>query len=344
MLSNHPNILGRSVGGSSGGGGGAVSSVFGRTGDVVADPTDYSAYYGQLAAANEWTSVQTFDGSFIFTPATVTVTANAGPIDITKVRSVATNGANLTLTPSGAGTNGQQIGVAVVNSDTAAHTVTGAGTASTISYTMAASSTTLTYWQSNGSAWTLVGGAPTINDLSTVAPATGDFISLWDISGGTTIKAANSTILALYDSQASTMTNKIIDFGTSLASDDTFVGEVMSGLNNSGGVTQWDAVYMNSSSQWVLADANGSSTYPARGLATATSSTGNPTTVVIRGIVRNDGWSAWTVGGPLYLSGTAGAITQSVPATSGDKVQVIGYAIASKTIFVDFNSTYVTVA
>jgi len=191
-----------------GGGGGAVDSVFGRTGVVVADPTDYAAYYGQLAAANSWTGVNTFSGSFIFPPATVTVTANAGTIDITQARSVATNGANLTLTPSGAGTNGQQIGVAVVNSDTAAHTVTGAGSASTISYTMPASSTILTYWQSNGSAWSLVGGPPTTNDLSTIAPASGDLVGSWDISGGVTGKATWATVLALYDSQTATLTNK----------------------------------------------------------------------------------------------------------------------------------------
>ncbi len=177
-----------------GGGGGAVSSVFTRTGAVVADPSDYSAYYGLLGSANSWTGANTYSGSFIFTPATITVTANAGTIDITKVRSVATNGANLTLTPSAAGTNGQQIGVAVVNSDTASHTVTGAGSASTISYTMAASSTTLTYWQSNGSAWTLVGGAPTIIDLTTVTPVLADSVPFWDASGGV---AGKSTLTGI---------------------------------------------------------------------------------------------------------------------------------------------------
>lgn len=195
MLSNHPNIIGRSVGGSGGGGGGgAVDSVFGRTGDVVADSADYASFYGQLGSDNVWTGVNTHTGSFIFQPATITVAANAGTVDITKVRSVATNGANLTLTPSAAGTNGQQIGVAVVNSDTASHTVTGAGTASTISYTAAASSTTLTYWQSNGAAWTLVGGAPTIIDLSTVTPVLADSLSFWDASGGVTGKATFTTL------------------------------------------------------------------------------------------------------------------------------------------------------
>ena len=42
-----------------GGGGGDVSSVFGRTGAVVAEVGDYSAFYGQLGAANTWTGNQT---------------------------------------------------------------------------------------------------------------------------------------------------------------------------------------------------------------------------------------------------------------------------------------------
>ncbi len=104
----------------------------------------------------------------------------------------------MTLTPSAAGTNGQQIGVAVVNSDTASHTVTGAGTASTISYTMAASSTTLTYWQSNGSAWTLVGGAPTIIDLGTVTPVLADSIAFWDASGGLAGKSTLTGIQSIF--------------------------------------------------------------------------------------------------------------------------------------------------
>jgi hypothetical protein len=176
----------------SGGGGGAVDSVFGRTGTVTADAADYASFYLSQ------TDVNTVAGSWIFTPATIPIAANAGTVDITKVRSVATNGADTTLTPSAAGTNGQQIRVDFVNSDTAAHTVTGAGAASTISFTAAASSTTTTYWVSNGSAWSIVGGAPTINDLATVTPVLSDYVAFWDASGGLSGKALLSTVQSLF--------------------------------------------------------------------------------------------------------------------------------------------------
>lgn len=182
---------------SGGGGGGAVDDVFGRTGSITADVTDYSSFYGQLGAANNWLSAQTFGGQLIFEVAAVTIAANAGTINVGEddpPHNSVTNGANTTLTPSAAGTLGQQIAVIFTNSDTAAHTVTGAGTASSISYTAAASSTTTTYWRSTGAAWNLVGGAPTVNDLSTVTPVLTDTVGFWDVSGGVPGKATLATV------------------------------------------------------------------------------------------------------------------------------------------------------
>jgi hypothetical protein len=186
--------FGRNSANGGGGGGGAVSSVFSRSGDVEADSADYAAYYGQLSVNNTWSGVNTHNGSFIFAPATVTVAANAGAIDITKVHSSVAISANVALTPSGAGTLGQQICVIVVNSDSSARTVTGAGTASTISFTAAALSTTTTYWRSSGSAWTVIGGAVTINDISSVTPVLADSVSFWDASGGVSGKTTFTTL------------------------------------------------------------------------------------------------------------------------------------------------------
>lgn len=125
-------------------------------------------------------------------------------------------------------------------------------------------------------------------------------------------------------------------------SDDTYTGQTISGLNAGATIAQWEAVYLDSSSTWQLADANGSGTYPARGLAVAAYVNTNPAIILVHGTVRNDAW-AWTPGGTIYLSGTAGALTQTAPSTSGDKVQQVGFALTADIIFVDFNSTYLTV-
>ncbi len=125
------------------------------------------------------------------------------------------------------------------------------------------------------------------------------------------------------------------------SSDDTYTGTVIEGRVNSGGVTQWDAVYLNSSSQWVKADASSDAAAPARGLATTTQLTTVAVNVLVHGVVRNDAW-AWTPGQPIYLSETAGALTQTVPVTSGAIVQAVGFALTADIAFFDFNSTYLT--
>ncbi len=128
------------------------------------------------------------------------------------------------------------------------------------------------------------------------------------------------------------------EFPTAL-SDDTYTGEVLYGYVNSGGVTQWQAVYLNSSSQWVKADANGSGTYPARGIAVSTQLTTVATPVLTEGVFRDDG-QTWTPGGNIYLSTGAGGLTQTPPATSGDKVQVIGFALSAHVVRVKIGADY----
>lgn len=48
--------------------------------------------------------------------------------------------------------------------------------------------------------------------------------------------------------------------------------------------------------------------------------------------VRNDAWS-WTVGGTIYLSGTAGAMTQTMPTATNSVVQILGVAMHADRMF-----------
>lgn len=142
---------------------------------------------------------------------------------------------------------------------------------------------------------------------------------------------------------APTINNPKIDLDASNASDDTYSGIQLSGrVAASGGLTQWDCCYINTSSEIALADANGSGTYPAIGLAAGTVSGAAAAIVITHGPVRNDAWS-WTVGGVIYLSATAGGLTQTAPSTSGDKVQVIGVAISADEMFVNPSLDYLTI-
>lgn len=135
--------------------------------------------------------------------------------------------------------------------------------------------------------------------------------------------------------------NDVYDIGV-LSADHTWKGTVFAGLQAGATIAQFEAVYIGESSKWLLADANGSGTFPAMGLALAAYSDTNPARVLTKGIVRDDTWD-WTIGGLIYLSATAGGLTQSAPSTSGDKVQVVGRALTADIAYFDFNSVYVTV-
>ena len=76
------------------------------------------------------------------------------------------------------------------------------------------------------------------------------------------------------------------------------------------------------------------------GLAVAACTDGNEARILVRGIVRNEGWSGLTVGGAVYLGESDGALTQTVPSTSNDAVQIIGWALSDSEIYFDFSRPY----
>lgn len=138
-----------------------------------------------------------------------------------------------------------------------------------------------------------------------------------------------------------TLSAKTVARNGALGTDDTLTGNTITGLLAGATIAQWEAVYIGGSSTYLLADANGSGTYPARGLAVSAYSSTNAATIVTNGTVRNDAW-AWTPGGTIYLSTTAGGLTQTIPATTGDKIQVIGYALTADIMMVAISPDFGT--
>jgi hypothetical protein len=127
------------------------------------------------------------------------------------------------------------------------------------------------------------------------------------------------------------------------ATDDTFHGIVIPDINAGATIAQWELVVLDNTGVWQKADADGAGLFPARGIAIQAGSVGVPMKVGVFGSARNDAWN-WTVAGQLYLSATAGAVTQTAPAVSGDKVQKVGFAVSADKAFFDFASgEYTTV-
>ena len=133
-----------------------------------------------------------------------------------------------------------------------------------------------------------------------------------------------------------------VDAGA-LPDDDTYQGDTITGYNAGATIAQWEAVYMGGSSTWLLADGNGSGTYPARGLAVAAGSVAlGELTVLTKGVVRNDAWN-WTPGGNLYLSNTPGGLTQTATTTTGERLQMVGFALTADKALFNFTPTFATI-
>lgn len=126
----------------------------------------------------------------------------------------------------------------------------------------------------------------------------------------------------------------------SALADDTWVGIVSTNRNAGEALTQWDIVYLSSSSTWLKADADASGKFPASGIVVSTTSSNAVATVLLTGAFRDDGGTSWTVGGRLYLSTTAGAMTQTSPSAASSCSQAVGFATTAHRVIFRPDMTY----
>lgn len=100
-----------------------------------------------------------------------------------------------------------------------------------------------------------------------------------------------------------------------------------------------DVLYMKSDGKLWKSDASADTTMPVMAMAIASISADAAGQVLLQGFVRDDTY-AMTVGGVVFASTTAGAVTQTAPSSTGDQVQAIGVATHADRIL--FNPAYVT--
>lgn len=161
---------------------------------------------------------ETGTGALVFASDPLLLTPNSAmgalAVDVTKKRNTKSVSADSTLTFSATPTAGFTFGLVLTNSDSAAHTITipsskslaRNGTAIT-SFSIPASSELELSWTYDGSSYSLAGDPLTINDLTTVTPATGDYLPLYDSSGAVDGKATIANILALGGGGSGTVTS-----------------------------------------------------------------------------------------------------------------------------------------
>ncbi len=111
-------------------------------------------------------------------------------------------------------------------------------------------------------------------------------------------------------------------------------GPTTNTLNAGATIAAGEVVYLASDGEWALTDADASSTAEKLlGIALESGTDGNPLLVALPGsFVRDDTWN-WTVGAALYLSTTAGDLTETGPSGEDDVVRVVGYAVSADVVY-----------
>lgn len=156
-------------------------------------------------------------------------------------------------------------------------------------------------------------------------------------------------------SSTSTLTNKTltnpvitipdITYTVEPSVDDTAFGDKLAGVLAGDTIAQWDLVYLDSTSgRWELADADAATTSGGvlLGLAMTASTDGNALTVLLRGIVRNDGWTWTGAGKKLYPSTTAAGMTETQPSGTDDVVRPIADTLSDDCIWFAPGQSYIT--
>jgi len=94
------------------------------------------------------------------------------------------------------------------------------------------------------------------------------------------------------------------------------------------------ALYMASDGNFEEANATSSGTVPCTALS-AESGTGSKMVLLV-GFARNDAWN-WTAGEMIYVGTSNGSLTQIQPSSSGEFVQLVGYATHADRIYFNPN-------
>ena len=207
------------------------------------------------------------------------------------------------------------------------------------SATLTANATTSIALDSAGS-FTLGGASIGLTADGGVLALTGDGSNDIDISNAgaaididsTTLNVDTTGAMSLY---AATTMSFIAAGGVVMQLSVALDNETAHGVTSEGTVTPattfGQALLIDATGAYVLTDADAIATMPCRALAIDTGS-GAAKSLLKQGFIRNDAWS-WTPGKSLYVSATAGALTQTVPSVTGHYAQAVGYAETATIVY-----------
>jgi len=105
-----------------------------------------------------------------------------------------------------------------------------------------------------------------------------------------------------------------------------------------------DLVYLDVNSTWQKTDANITALYNGLlGISLAVTTSGSSLLVALPGsIVFCNAFPTFTVGSPIYMSETAGVVTQTQPTTTDAAIRVLGWAIHANKMYFNPSQDYAT--
>jgi len=129
-------------------------------------------------------------------------------------------------------------------------------------------------------------------------------------------------------------------------SDGTATGEITNEFNSGYSSTAvGDLVYLDSSGTWQKADADlSTAAYSSMlGIALEVKSSGQAVKVLLRGyIYAITPFPTFTIGAPVYMSTTAGAVTQTAPTGTDSATRIVGYAIHADKMYFNPENDFIT--
>lgn len=104
--------------------------------------------------------------------------------------------------------------------------------------------------------------------------------------------------------------------------------------------------FASADSKWELTDADAeATTKPRIAIVVVAGNEDASVTLMGEGYIREDDWNWTTPGAPLFIDATtAGDLTETAPAGSGDCVRIAGYVVDANTIFFKPDNTWVEVS
>ena len=168
---------------------------------------------------------------------------------------------------------------------------------------------------------------------------------------GVTVATSSNTLTFSNKSVSGTLLlaeGASVGLDPSLSADGTWSGTTITGTS---GYSQafGDLVYLDpTDSRWEACDANAASGADGDsrglvGMVVVTGTDGNSCTVLLNGVIRADtNFPTFTINNPIYISETAGDVTQTQPTTTDVVIRVIGAALTADSMYFNPDQTWIS--